>query len=168
MAHFSGVSFYHPTRLLLIYKPRPLLLPFNPCKSGFRAFCVDRLFISDFLPCFSRPYTYSNLLSPLRTLYILLVIVLCYFSWVFFTYMATKCSSFTPRWVFLRPTSIRSISTSLGQLNLHLFHLLPRPLMPLLAFHIHSIHGFSILEHLIISLVIKIFFLHLLLHHLYS
>ena len=46
--------------------------------------------------------------------------------------------------------SIRSTSTSLRQPNLHPFHMLPRPVMLVLAFHIHLDSGFLILERMII------------------
>ena len=42
--------------------------------------------------------------------------------------------------LFLHPTSIRSISTSLKQPNLHPFCLLPRSIMSLFVFHIHLVH----------------------------
>ena len=60
--------------------------------------------------------------------------------------------------LFLRPTNIRSTSTSLRQPNLHPFRLLPRPIMPLLAFPIHLGLGFLIMEPLIIFPVIRTFF----------
>ena len=69
--------------------------------------------------------------------------------------------------LFLHPMSIRNTSTSLRQSNLYPFRLLLRPVMPLLAFHIHLDLRFFILEPLIIFLVMRIFFLRLLLHHLY-
>ena len=69
------------------------------------------------------------------------------------------------RELFLRLTSIRSTSTSLRQPNMHPSRLLPRSVMPLLAFHIHLNPGFLILEPLIIFPVIWPFFL--LLHLLF-
>ena len=50
------------------------------------------------------------------------------------------------RELFVCPTSIKSTSTALKQLNLHPFCLLSRPVMSLLAFHIHLDPGFLILE----------------------
>ena len=61
--------------------------------------------------------------------------------------------------LFLRPTNIRSTSTSLRQPNLHPIRLLPRSVMLLLAFHIHLDPGFLIMEPLIIFPIIKTFFL---------
>ena len=108
---------------------------------------------------------------------------------IIFSSMAVKGSSFPPSGVILTPNenneylhltqsakfvSILSVprlvmltSTSLREPNLHPFRLLLRPVMPLLAFHIHLDPGFLILEPLIIFLVIRIFFLPSLLHHLY-
>ena len=60
---------------------------------------------------------------------------------------------------FLRPTNMRSIFVSLKQSNLPPLFLLPRSVMFLLVLHIHLHLGSLILEHLIISLVIKTFFL---------
>ena len=60
---------------------------------------------------------------------------------------------------FLRPTNMRSTFISLKQPNLPLLLLLPRLVMSLLALHIHIHLGSLILEPLIISLVIKTFFL---------
>ena len=59
---------------------------------------------------------------------------------------------------FLRPTNM-SIFVSLKQLNLPPLLLLPRSVMSLFVLHIHLHLGSLILEHLIISLVIKTFFL---------
>ena len=60
---------------------------------------------------------------------------------------------------FLRPTNMRSTFISLKQPNLPLLLLLPRLVMSLLALNIHIHLGSLILEPLIISLVIKTFFL---------
>ena len=60
---------------------------------------------------------------------------------------------------FLRPTNMRSTFVSLKQPNLPPLLLLPRPVMSLLALHIHLYLGSLILEPLIISLIIKTFFL---------
>ena len=60
---------------------------------------------------------------------------------------------------FLRPTNMRSTYVSLKQPNLPLLLLLPRLVMSLLALHIHIHLGSLILEPLIISLIIKTFFL---------
>ena len=60
---------------------------------------------------------------------------------------------------FLRPVNMRSTFVSLKQPNLPPLLLLRRPLMSLLALHIHLHLGSLILEPLIISLVIKTFFL---------
>ena len=60
---------------------------------------------------------------------------------------------------FLRPENMRSTFVSLKQTNLLSLLLLPRPVMSLLALHIHLHLGSLILEPLIISLVIKTFFL---------
>ena len=59
---------------------------------------------------------------------------------------------------FLRPVNMRSTFVSLRQPNLPPLLLLPRPVMSLLALHIHLHLGSLILEPLIISLVIKTFF----------
>ena len=65
----------------------------GPCFSNptsvrvaFKPFCVRRPFVSDFLLCFLRPCTCNSLLSPSRTLQIILVTVLCCFSWFFHFY----------------------------------------------------------------------------------
>ena len=68
---------------------------------------------------------------------------------------------------FLRPVNMRSTFVSLKQPNLPPLLLLPRPAMSLLALHIHQHLGSLILEPLIISLVIKTFFLLLPFHLLY-
>ena len=60
---------------------------------------------------------------------------------------------------FLRPMNMRSTFVSLKQPNLLPMLLLPRPIMSLLALHIPLHLGSLILEPLIISLVIKTFFL---------
>ena len=60
---------------------------------------------------------------------------------------------------FLRPTNMRSTFVSLKQPNLPPLLLLPIPIMSLLALHVHLHLGSLILESLIISLVIKTFFL---------
>ena len=60
---------------------------------------------------------------------------------------------------FLRPVNMRSTFVSLKQPNLPPLLLLPRLVMSLLALHIHQHLGSLILEPLIISLVIKTFFL---------
>ena len=62
---------------------------------------------------------------------------------------------------FLRPVNMRSTFISLKQPNLPPLLLLPRPIMFLLTLHIHQHLGSLILEPLIISLVIKTFFLFL-------
>ena len=59
---------------------------------------------------------------------------------------------------FLRPVNMRSTFVSLKQPNLPPLLLLSRPVMSLLALHIHLHLGSLILEPLIISLVIKPFF----------
>ena len=68
----------------------------------------------------------------------------------------------------LRPTSMRITFASLKQPNLHLLHMLLKPVMPMLVLHIppHLVYGLSILEPLIISLIIRILFLLLLSLHL--
>ena len=71
------------------------------------------------------------------------------------------------RKLFLRPVNMRSTFVSLKQPNLPPLLLLPRPIMSLLALHIHLHLGSLILEPLIISLVIKTFFLLLPFHLLY-
>ena len=68
---------------------------------------------------------------------------------------------------FLRPVNMRSTFVSLKQPNLPLLLLLPRPVMSLIALHIHLHLGSLILEPLIISLVVNIFFLLLPFHLLY-
>ena len=60
---------------------------------------------------------------------------------------------------FLSPGNMRSTFVSLKQPNLPTLLLLPRPIMSLLALHIHLHLGSLILEPMIISLVINIFFL---------
>ena len=60
---------------------------------------------------------------------------------------------------FLRPTNMRSTFVSLKQPNIPPLLLLPRPVISLFASHIHMHLGSLILEPLIISLVIKTFFL---------
>ena len=60
---------------------------------------------------------------------------------------------------FLRSVNMRSTFVSLKQPNLPPLLLLPRPIMSLLALHIHLHLGSLILESLIIPLVIKTFFL---------
>ena len=60
---------------------------------------------------------------------------------------------------FLRPVNMRSTFISLKQPNLPPLLLLSRPIMSLFALHIHLHLGSLILEPLIISLVIKTFFL---------
>ena len=60
---------------------------------------------------------------------------------------------------FLHPMSMMSTFVSLKQSNLPPFLMLPRPVMSLFALHIHLHLGSLILEPLIISLVIKTFFL---------
>ena len=60
---------------------------------------------------------------------------------------------------FLRPVNMRSTFVTLKQPNLPPSLLLPRLVMSLLALHIHQHLGSLILEPLIISLVIKTFFL---------
>ena len=62
------------------------------------------------------------------------------------------------RELFLGPTSIRSTFTSLRQPNLHAFSMLTKPVICVLAFHIHLVHGFSILEPVITFMVIRIIF----------
>ena len=62
---------------------------------------------------------------------------------------------------FLRSANMRSTFVSLKQPNLPPLLLLPKSVMSLLALHIHLHLGSLILEPLIISLVIKTFFLHL-------
>ena len=126
MAHFFGSSFYHPTRLSPIYKPRPMLLPFDLARVVFGPFCVCRPFVSYFLLCFLRPCTCNHLLSPSRTLRILLVTVLCCFNWFFSFLWLPKRAHPHLLEIFLCPTSIRSTSTSLKQPNLHPFRMLPR------------------------------------------
>ena len=68
---------------------------------------------------------------------------------------------------FLRPVNMRSTFVSLKQPNLPPLLLLPRPVMSLLALHIHLHLGSLILEPLIIYLVIKTFFLLLPFHLLH-
>ena len=60
---------------------------------------------------------------------------------------------------FLRSVNMRSTFVSLKQPNLPQLLILPKPVMSLLALHIHLHLGSLILEPLIISLVIKTFFL---------
>ena len=60
---------------------------------------------------------------------------------------------------FLRPANMRSTFVSLKQPNLPPLIMLPRPVMSLLALHIHLHRGSLILEPQILSLVIKTFFL---------
>ena len=62
---------------------------------------------------------------------------------------------------FLHPVNTRSTFVSLKQPNLPPLLLLPRPVMSLLALHIHLHLGSLILKPLIISLVIKTYFLFL-------
>ena len=81
--------------------------------------------------------------------------------------MVVKRSSSTPSGVILSPNEYKKYIHLTQAANMHPFCLLPRPVMLLLAFHIHMVHEFSILEPLITFLVIRIFFLPLLLHHLY-
>ena len=59
---------------------------------------------------------------------------------------------------FLRPVNMRSTFVSLKQPNLPPLLLLPKPVMSLRTLHIHLHLGSLILEPLIISLVIKNFF----------
>ena len=68
---------------------------------------------------------------------------------------------------FLHPVNMRSTFVSLKQPNIPPSLLLPRKVMSLLALHIHLHLGSLILEPLIISLVIKTFFLLLPFHRLY-
>ena len=68
---------------------------------------------------------------------------------------------------FLHPVNMRSTFVSFKQPNLPPLLLLPRPVMSLLALHIHQHLGSLILESLIISLAIKTFFLVLPFHILY-
>ena len=68
---------------------------------------------------------------------------------------------------FLRPVNMRSTFVSLKHPNLPPLLLLPRPVMSLLALHNHLHLRSLILEPLIISLVIKTFFLLLPFHLLY-
>ena len=75
-------------------------------------------------------------------------------------------SSSTPQGV-IRPVNMRSTFVSLKQPNLPPLLMFPRPVMSLLALHIHLHHESLILEPLIISLVIKTFFLLLPFHLLY-
>ena len=60
---------------------------------------------------------------------------------------------------FLHSTNMRSTFVPLKQPNLPPLLLLPRPVMSMLALHIHLHLGSLILEPLIISLVLKTFFL---------
>ena len=60
---------------------------------------------------------------------------------------------------FLRPANMKSTLVSLKQPNLPPLLLLPKPVMSLLALHIHLHLGSLILESLSISLIIKTFFL---------
>ena len=68
---------------------------------------------------------------------------------------------------FLCPVNMRSTFVSIKQLNLPPLLLLPKPVMSLLALHIHLHLRSLILEPLIISMVIKTFFLLLPFHLLY-
>ena len=68
---------------------------------------------------------------------------------------------------FLRPMNMRSTFVSLKQPNLSLLLMLPRPVMSLIALHIHLHLESLILEPLIISLVVNTFFLLLPFHLLY-
>ena len=124
MAHFSGANFYHPTRLSPIYKPKPLLLPCNPCNSGFQAFLCPPTphfrFSSLFFEALhlQQPsLTFKDL--PDSTGGALL------FQLVFSLLWLPKGAHPHLWGLFLRPTSIRSTSTSLRQPNMHPFHLLP-------------------------------------------
>ena len=92
---------YHPTHLPSIYKPRPLLLPPNPYKSGFQAFlCLSALcfrFSSLFfkaLPLQQPSLTFKDPVDPIGNRALL-------FQLVFFTSMAAKGSSSTPPRVIL-------------------------------------------------------------------
>ena len=130
----------------------------TPTRVVFRPFCVRRLFVSDFLLCFLRPLhlqqpslTFKDPTDPTGNRALL-------FQLVFSLLWLPKGAHPQLRELFLHLTSIRSTSTSLRQPNLYPFRLLPRPVIPLLAFHIHLDPGFLILEPLIIFLVIKIFF----------
>ena len=168
MARFSGISFYHSNSLPPIYESRPLLLPSGPHKSGFQAFlCLSTLvFRFSSLLFFEALYlqqpslAFKDPVDPTGNRALL-------FQLVFSLLWLPKRAHPHLRGLFLHPTSIRSTSTSLKQSNLHPLRLLPRPVMPFLAFHIHLNPEFLILEPLIIFLVIRIFFLPLLLHHLY-
>ena len=77
--------------------------------------------------------------------------------------------SYTPQGVIITPNEYEEYLRPLKHPNLHLLLMLPKPIMSLLVLHIplHFVHGFSTLEPLIISLVIRNFFPPLLLHHLY-
>ena len=82
--------------------------------------------------------------------------------------MTVKGSSSTPLGVILMPNEIKEyIHLTQAAKFASLFFVAELLIMPLLAFHIHLVHGFSILEPLITSLIIRIFFLPILLHHLY-
>ena len=76
---------------------------------------------------------------------------------IVFSSMAIKGSTSLPLGVILTPNKYKEY-IHLTQATKSASSLLLRPVMPLLNFHIHLVHGFSILEPLVTSLVIRIFF----------
>ena len=77
---------------------------------------------------------------------------------IIFSSMVVEGSLSPPSRVILMPNKNKEYLHPLRLPNLHPFHLLPRSVMPLLAFHILLHPGFLILDPLIIFLIIRIFF----------
>ena len=77
---------------------------------------------------------------------------------IIFSSMVVEGSLSPPSGVILMPNENKEYLHPLRLPNLHPFRLLPRSVMPLLAFHILLDPGFLILDPLIILLVIRIFF----------
>ena len=160
-----NVGFYHPTAYRRSTSLGPCFSHQTPARVVFRLFCVLRpsRFSSMFFEAFhlQQPSLTFKVRADSTSNCALL------FQLVFSLLWLPKGAHPHLQELFLRPRSIRRTSTLLRHPNLHPFCLLPRPVMPLLAFHMHLDPRFMILAPLIIFLVIRVFFISLLLHHLY-
>ena len=144
-----------------------------PKNAIFSHFSLQRLVLGLFCCLKILPFVFSNTLrhiQALRSCLLLLEVLVYRFDQLYVDFSSLwllKGAHPRLRELFLHSTSTRSTFTSLKQPNLHPFCLLPKSIMPLLAFYIHPDLRFLIMKSLIIFLVIRILFLPLLLHHLY-
>ena len=144
----------------------------TPESTLFPLFCVRQLYFSGFFFIFPTPidiYKISGVvLPPIAPYFILQISYSCdLLLFYFYGYQRFNLFSYFGSIYCYYIEEISCIPLCTEHPNLHPLHLLPKPIMPLLSFHIPLDLGFLILEPLIIFSVIRIFFLLLPLHLLF-